>query len=231
MKNETLPATGTPGALHSSTSSAPVRELLTDPNTTPQERLIAFLEETLAPVGFELVTIEIVNGREKALRVFVDKDGGVGIEDCVLVNETLDLPLEGNAEIEAIFGGPYDLEVSSPGIDRPLRKPSDYARFSNRVARIFTFRPLTVAETGAETYTTKNPKQKNFYGIIRGFEHINAKTGSVLFGVLPEDGTLKTQKGKKKVDISLPLKNETLIRIPLGQISEANLIGDYDESK
>ncbi len=218
MKNETQLSTHAPD-LES--------ELDTPRGLTPQERLISFLESTLASIHYELVSIEIINQRQKTLRIFIDKlykassDGmcaGVGIEDCVEVTHFLDSPLEQNKDVEAIFKGPYELEVSSPGIDRPLRKPQDYTRFAAQIARIHTLRPLTALEAQAETYCAKNPKQKNFYGILRGFE-----APAVLFGVVPEDGTLKSQKGKKRIDTTLPLKNETLIRIPLGLISKANL--------
>lgn len=196
----------------------------------PQDRLIQFLESTLEKIGYELVAIETINGREKVLRVYVDllqkQSGGVGIEDCVTVTRALDEPLDANPDIEAIFNGPYELEVSSPGIDRPLRKLSDYEKFKTHIARLHLFRPLTTEESGAETYTTKNPKQKNYYGILRGYEG-----QSVLFGAVPEDGTLKPQKGKKKINTEQPLKNETLIRIPHELISKANLEGEQDELK
>ena len=197
---------------------------------TPTERLIRFLEEQLSGLGYELVAIEILNHREKKLRVFVDFPQGhtgekIGIEDCVRVTHSLDQPLDTFASVDEIFKGQYELEVSSPGIDRPLRKPSDYTRFAGEIARLHTFRPLTVEETQATEYSTKNPKQKNFFGVIRGFDG-DAETGSVLFGALPEDGTLSTEKGKK-VNLAKKaaevLKKETWIRIPLELISKANL--------
>ena len=204
---------------------------------TPQERLTAFLEAKLATIGYELVAIEILNHREKSLRVFIDTPQGsgiaIGINDCVTATRELDEPLETNEAVNEIFKGPYELEVSSPGVDRPLRKPSDYVRFSAEYARLHTFRPLTALETGDETYTLKNPKQKNFYGIIRGFEttaqtpstHTTLGAGSVLFGMVSDDGTRSTLKkgakvGKKKL---VEVKPETLIRIPLELISKANL--------
>jgi ribosome maturation factor RimP len=195
---------------------------------SPQDKLTHFLEEKLAQVGYELVAIEIQNHREKSLRVFIDAKEGVGIEDCVKVTKELDEPLEGQPDVEEIFKGPYELEVSSPGIDRPLRKPQDYVRFITEIARLSTFRPLTADETKAAEYSAKNPKQKNFYGIVRGFEN---ETSSVLFGIIPEDGTRekvkKVKKGTKPknedTNVAAPLKHETLIRIPLELISKAHL--------
>jgi ribosome maturation factor RimP len=208
-----------------------VNETKTSENThestglkTPEARLIHFLETTLAPMGYELVAIEILNHREKRLCVFIDLLGdtqeGVGIDDCVKVTHALDAPLEANPELEAIFKGPYELEVSSPGIDRPLRKPSDFNQFQGEVARLNTFRPLTGIETQAPDYSAKNPKQKNFYGILRGFEN---ETQSILFGIIPEDGTREVFKKKSKPKTEKQPKPETLIRVPLELVAKANL--------
>ncbi len=197
---------------------------------TPEGRLTRHLESLLAPMGYDLVALEITNHREKKLCVFIDliskNEDGVGIEDCVKVSHALDAPLEENPELKEIFKGPYELEVSSPGIDRPLRKPSDYQNFQGEVARLNTFRPLTGEETRAPDYSAKNPKQKNFYGILRGFE---IETRSILFGVIPEDGTRAVFKNKKSKDKPAPGKKdsgnrpETLIRVPLELVAKAKL--------
>jgi ribosome maturation factor RimP len=176
--------------------------------SAPEAKLTAFLESKLSELHYELVAIEILNHREKKLRIYIDQQGGVGIEDCVKVTHELDAPLEASSELAAVFKGEYELEVSSPGLDRPLRKPSDYEKFIGQVVRLTTFRPLIGSETLAEDYSAKNPKQKNFFGLSRGFE---AATNSILFGIVPEDGT-----GKKP-------KLETLIRIPLELVAKANL--------
>jgi ribosome maturation factor RimP len=189
--------------------------------------LTQFLEEHLATLGYELVAVEIVNHREKILRLFIDTLSetaeGVGIEDCVKVTHALDVPLEARPELDTIFKSAYDLEVSSPGVDRPLRKPSHFAEFAGEIARISTFRPLTADETQAPEYSAKNPKQKNFYGILRGFE---TETDSVLFGIIPEDGTQEIFKGKgkpsKKKANAAP-RPEVLIRMPHSLISKAHL--------
>ncbi len=173
----------------------------------PIQQLSAFVEEKLSKLGYELVAIEVVNHREKTLRLFIDQPTGITIDDCVKVTHELDQPLETSDVVMAVFKGPYELEVSSPGIDRPLQKAEDFCRFIGSIARIQTFRALTGEETSAAEYSTKNPKQKNFYGILRGFE---AATNSILFGVSPEDGTQK-------------IKQETLIRIPMELVSKAHL--------
>jgi ribosome maturation factor RimP len=174
----------------------------------PEAKLTAFLESKLSELEYELVAVEILNHREKKLRIFIDQKGGVSIEDCVKVTHELDQPLEMSPEIANVFKGEYELEVSSPGLDRPLRKSSDYDKFAGKLVRLSTFRPLTANETKLPLYCAKNPKQKKFFGFSRGFE---TETASILFGIVPEDGT-----GKKP-------KTETLIRIPLELVAKANL--------
>lgn len=202
----------------------------------PVERLTLALETILAPQGFELVALEVQSHREKILRIYVDANNGITIDDCVRVNEILEQPLEELPEINEIFGaGAYELEVSSPGIERPLRKSSDFEKFAGEFSRVHTYRPLTETETLAAEYSAKNPKQKNYFGVIRGYDSENR---SVLFGALPEDGTYSQPQNKSvkpgakvsKKKLSLteeakagPLKNETLIRIPHSLISKAHL--------
>ena len=177
----------------------------------PIQQLSAFVEEKLSKLGYELVAIEVINHREKTLRLFIDQPTGISIEDCVKVTHELDEPLESSDVAMAVFKGPYELEVSSPGVDRPLQKAADFTRFIGSIARVQTHRALSAEEVGEETqavtYITKNSKQKNFYGILRGFE---TQTNSILFGVSPEDGTKK-------------IKHETLIRIPLELAAKAHL--------
>jgi ribosome maturation factor RimP len=84
--------------------------------------LQALLESTLSGMGYELV--QLVQGRGRLMQVFIDKPGGVGIDDCVAVsNQLTRLFTVENIEFER-------LEVSSPGLDRPLTKPADFVRFA-----------------------------------------------------------------------------------------------------
>ena len=81
------------------------------------------LEPTLRGMGFELVDTQRSNGG-RLLRIFIDKPGGVTIDDCASTSRHLQ-------RVFAVEGIDYDrLEVSSPGLDRPLRKPADFARFT-----------------------------------------------------------------------------------------------------
>ena len=88
--------------------------------------LIALIEKTVVGLGFELVDIE-QSPRGRVLRVFIDmpeKAGGVDVEDCALVSNQL-------SRVLAVENVDYDrLEISSPGLDRILKKPADFERFS-----------------------------------------------------------------------------------------------------
>ena len=81
------------------------------------------LEPTLRGMGFELVDLQRSNGG-RLLRIFIDKPGGITIDDCASTSRHL-------SRVFAVEGVEYDrLEISSPGLDRPLRKPADFARFA-----------------------------------------------------------------------------------------------------
>lgn len=93
----------------------------------------------LSDMGYELVDLRFVSeGRRWYLRLFIDKEGGVGIEDCERVSREVGTLLE----VEDAVPGAYVLEVSSPGLDRPLFSPSDFMRFDGRLAKVRTKRPV-----------------------------------------------------------------------------------------
>lgn len=88
------------------------------------------LEETIPGLGFELVDIEITPA--KIIRVFIDKDGGLSVEDCADVSNHL-------SKVFLVEEIDYNrLEISSPGLERPLKKIQDYAKFVGRLAKIKT---------------------------------------------------------------------------------------------
>lgn len=104
------------------------------------EALASELATNIAePYGLEVVDAEYVKEQGGfVLRVFIDKDGGVTLDDCQMVSEVLSDRLD---EIDPIPGS-YSLEVSSPGLDRPLKKPSDYERFAGRQVKLKTYAPI-----------------------------------------------------------------------------------------
>jgi ribosome maturation factor RimP len=106
--------------------------------------LNGLLETTVTGMGYELVGVERPG---RLLRVYIDKPGGVNVDDCAAVTRHLNRVLT----VENVN---YDrLEVSSPGLDRPLRKEGDFVRFSGQKARL----KMRVPVDG----------QRNFTGVLR----------------------------------------------------------------
>lgn len=92
-----------------------------------------------AALGLELAEVEYrQEGRQMVLRLYIERDGGVTLDDCAAVSRELAEILE----VEDFIQGNYNLEVSSPGLNRPLKKPSDYERFTGKLVKIRTFELL-----------------------------------------------------------------------------------------
>lgn len=101
--------------------------------------LLSRLEQLILPIlagyGLELADLELKGeGRHQILRIFIDKPGGVTLDDCAEVSREVGALFEVEDPIQAA----YTLEVSSPGLDRPLKKPRDFERHVGRLARIKT---------------------------------------------------------------------------------------------
>lgn len=108
------------------------------------------IEPAVTGLGYELVDVQASNGG-RMLRLFIDKPGGISVEDCATVSRHL-------TRVLAVEGVDYErLEVSSPGLDRPLRKGSDFARFAGHRADV---RMRTPDPSG----------RRRFVGVLRGAE-------------------------------------------------------------
>ncbi len=97
--------------------------------TVKKTEIVAKTEELVTPIieqnQFELVDVEYVKeGRNWYLRVYADKEGGINIDDCVLISRALEAKLDE----EDFIPDAYILEVSSPGLGRPLKKEKDFQR-------------------------------------------------------------------------------------------------------
>ena len=96
-------------------------------------------ERVTSSRGFELVEVEVKRARGGQLvRLFVDKTGGIGLDDLQSVSEEVSAILDAEDPIESS----YTLEVSSPGLDRPLKGEADYRRYQGRLARLSSYEPL-----------------------------------------------------------------------------------------
>lgn len=114
------------------------------------QNLYTLLERSVTQLGYEMVDLEVSN-RGKLLRLFIDKPEGVTIDDCVLVSNQVGNVLAVEHDID------YDrLEVSSPGIDRVLKKDADFVRFTGERAQVKVRVPIE--------------GRKNFIGLIKGLE-------------------------------------------------------------
>lgn len=102
---------------------------------TVETMLKPYLDEN----GFELVDVEYVKeGSNFFLRVFVDKDGGIDIDDCGVISEHLSTKLDENDPIP----GAYFLEVSSPGAERPLKKAEEVSKAVGKDVFVTTYEPI-----------------------------------------------------------------------------------------
>jgi ribosome maturation factor RimP len=103
------------------------------------DKLSQLIEPVVAGQGYELVDVEWKNESGWILRVFIDKPAsGVSLDDCAAVSRELSAVLD----VEDAIGPAYSLEVSSPGLNRPLKKESDFARFIGKKAKIRTRHPV-----------------------------------------------------------------------------------------
>ncbi len=108
-----------------------------------QDRIRAAAERVAGSLGLEIVEVEWKVGKQRFLRITIDKPEGVSHADCQAVSEQLSVILD----VEDLVPGPqYVLEVSSPGLDRKLLKAADYVRFAGRLAKIWTNEPVTPGE-------------------------------------------------------------------------------------
>lgn len=96
------------------------------------------LEPCLEKEGIELVDVEYVRERDWILRIFIDKEGGVDLNDCQHISEEAGALLDE----KDLIAGNYLLEVSSPGIDRILKKDKDFRRFAGSDVDIKLYAPL-----------------------------------------------------------------------------------------
>jgi len=90
------------------------------------------LEPAVTALGFELVGVEFVHGKRGLLRVYIDSEDGVTVDDCQAVSHQV----SGVLDVEDPIPGQYSLEISSPGLDRPLFHARDFERFAGHEVRL-----------------------------------------------------------------------------------------------
>lgn len=144
-----------------------------------ERRVFALLEPVMAVDGYELVEVAYVFEEGRAvLRVYIDKaDGGITLDDTTEVTHLIDPVLD----VEDPIDHAYTLEVSSPGLDRPLRKPEHFARYAGAQVRIRTEKKLEDAGN-----------RRNFIGILKGYHDglVTVDVDGTLFDV-PHEAILR----------------------------------------
>ena len=146
-------------------------------------QLVEQIEELVTPIlddlQFELV--DLVYQRESrgwVLRFFLDKEGGITLDDCAEASREISALLD----VEDIIDTAYSLEVSSPGLDRPVKKKADFDRFAGELIKVKTAVAIDPDQRGR--------KRKTFVGTLDG---------------LSDDRVLITVKEKTAVQVAIPL--------------------------
>ena len=118
-----------------------------------EARVAALAEQVASSTGMEVVLVEIKGGGNRSVvRAFIDQPGGVTLNDCERFSKSLSVLLD----VDDLIPSSYILEVSSPGIDRPLVKAADFERFLGKRAKVRTRAPIA--------------GQRNFKGNIAGIK-------------------------------------------------------------
>lgn len=130
-----------------------------------EAKVMPLLEPIVEANGLELVDLEFVKeGVNWYLRVYIDKDGGVNIDNCERVSRALEAKLDEHDPIEQA----YILEVSSPGIDRPLKKESDFVKYQGEIIDVKLYK----AQDGSKQY------QGKLLGLEEGVLSIEEENGN-----------------------------------------------------
>lgn len=162
------------------------------------EKVTRLVEPVLARDGYELVEVEwLRQGGRWTLRLFIDKAGGVQIDDCQAVSRTVEPILD----VEDFIEPAYDLEVSSPGLDRPLRKPQDFERFAGQRAHVKAYGPVAGTAPGS-------PARKHWTGALKGFDAAAAAVLVDVDGVLHRIPHDQIAKAHLEFDVEADLRRK-----------------------
>jgi ribosome maturation factor RimP len=156
------------------------------PGTSPvdERRLAGLIQPVVAAAGMDLETVRVtVAGRRRLLRVVVDSDHGVSLDDAADISRELSATLDAT---DAMGDVPYTLEVSSPGVDRPLTEPRHWRRAAGRLVRVKTTTAGTVqgrvlaADADGVTLDVEGSARRFGYG------DLGAGAVQVEFGRMPD---------------------------------------------
>jgi len=160
---------------------------------TRAQRLAGILRPAIEGLGYELIGVEFQPGRQRSLlRVYIDVEAGVTLEDCERVSHQA----SGVLDVEDPVAGGYDLEVSSPGADRPLFTAEHFERFSGERARI----TLEVPVDGRRRFTGRLVAVRDAVVVIEmdGEEHALAMDAIGSARLMPESATVPRSPRRRR---------------------------------
>jgi len=160
------------------------------------DKIREIVERVAQSSGLELADLELHGGgKSRMLRVYIDKPGGVTHDDCANFSREVGTILDVE---DAVPGGSYMLEVSSPGLDRKLSKPQDYERFVGSLVKLSTREP------------------------VNGNQHFEGRLKTV------HDGRITLElSGRKKSKKHEAVEPGTAVEIALANVEKANLVPEF----
>lgn len=172
------------------------------------QKIESLAQEVATRVGVQIYDIEFSGGAQgRTLRIFIDKEGGPGIEDCTNVSRGLNEVLD--ADENFIPGGKYVLEVSTPGLERSLKQVWHFEKVIGKEIWLKLSRSLDSA--GVENKKIKNAKQVT----------------ELLEAVVQEPAV---DGGASRVFLQLSVEGES-VKVPLSLVEKAKLVFDFKEGK
>lgn len=104
-----------------------------------EQEIFDFLQPIAQEMGIELVEVEFKQGKEPTLTIYADTESGIDLDTCAAFHLAIDAPLD---EFDPTFGAPYTLNVSSPGLDRPLKTERDFQKRMGQKVEVKLYAPL-----------------------------------------------------------------------------------------
>lgn len=167
-------------------------------------RITAMAEHAAAPAGIEIVEVELKgSGNNHLLRIYIDRPDGVSHADCELISKAVGSALDEEDPIP----GSYDLEVSSPGIERKLTKWQDWLRFCGKKVKVVLREPVHPELNGSAAAGEKNKSAKRTQGDVKSF-----------------DGIISSAENHT---VTVELSGGSHVTFPVEQVDRANLKFDW----
>ncbi|MET8866918.1 ribosome maturation factor RimP [Nonomuraea sp. NPDC004580] len=142
-------------------------------SASPRDHLMKLLEPVVSAEGLDLEDITVTQaGKRRLLRVIVDRDGGVSLDDVADVSQAVSTALD---DTDAMGQAAYTLEVSSPGVDRPLTEPRHWRRAAKRLVKaelkdgtVVEGRVKAADESGVDLDVAGEPRRLGYEDLTRG---------------------------------------------------------------